>query len=147
MNRKEMGFSVAGMLGALAGTACSPPLKSSALPAASDDVDATAVPLPVNVTEVLLALPTSKGSYFSFFRMQKTAPCKVTSSDPSVCKVTELPTGAVEFSAVSVGHADVLVDDLAARKGIIRVYVVSGCSNGKDTHDGKAEGRSTERPW
>jgi hypothetical protein len=126
MNRKEMGLAVAGALGALVGTACSAPQGASGLPALSANLEpACALGSLISIPELLLAAPSSPRSPFSTFRARKAARCTVTSLDPAVCTVEEFADGRVVFSAVSVGHARIDVDDSAARKERIDVYVVA----------------------
>jgi hypothetical protein len=61
-----------------------------------------------------------------FYMNRKEMGCTVAGApDPAVCTVEELRDGRVVFSAVSVGHARVDVDDSAVRKERIDVYVIS----------------------
>jgi hypothetical protein len=126
VNRKEMGFTVAGALATLAGSACSSAQKADALP----DLIAGREPACskgslLAITEVVLLAPSSARSPFSVFRAQKATQCTVTSSDPTVCKVEVRADGRIELSAVSVGHAQIMVDDSAAQKEGFYVYVVA----------------------
>ena len=121
MNRKEMGYAVAGMLGTIVGAGCAKPERSSAaLPtmASQEVASATAAP-PVLRPHTLLM---EKGRNNAFFAQ---AGVIVSSSNPASCRIRESRPFFVYLEADNFGVSEIAVRDSATGlETQFRVHVI-----------------------
>jgi hypothetical protein len=109
VNRKEMGYAVAGMLGTMVGAGCANPERSSAgLPtmASKEITPATAQPPVLRVHTLLM----EKGRNNAFFAQ---AGVIVSSSNPTSCRIRESRPFYVYLEADNFGASEITVRDSA----------------------------------
>lgn len=119
MNRKEMGYAVAGMVGAMVGAGCAFPQRSQALPAVEQDQ--AVVPSRIEVHIFSLALAVNYSSTF-----YKNEAYKVTSSNKSICRADDYGH-AFLLRALAQGDCTITIEDtLTGTKSSFPVSCLKG---------------------
>jgi hypothetical protein len=106
VNRKEMGYAVAGMLGTIAGAGCANPERSTAaLPPASQELRADFTGPALRPTFLTVVLR----SVNAFTKNPGTV---ASSSDPTVCRISETPD-KLDLYAAKAGTSIITLRDVA----------------------------------